>query len=113
MNCTVNGLPQAVFCVLDMVLHRVPDLSHVILISDEEYPGLHRFKDIPSMSNRESLLHLEKQARGVQLDHAVNIQFTSGTTGNPKGATLTHHNILNNAYFFGRRLDLKAKVRPA
>ena len=37
----------------------------------------------------------------IQFDDAANIQFTSGTTGSPKGVTLTHHNILNNGYFTG------------
>lgn len=40
----------------------------------------------------------------ITFDDAINIQFTSGTTGNPKGATLTHHNIINNSYFTGKRL---------
>ena len=47
----------------------------------------------------------------VQFDDSVNIQYTSGTTGNPKGVTLTHHNILNNAYFIGVRMNYTDKDR--
>lgn len=56
------------------------------------------------------MLKLESQARKVQFDDAVNIQFTSGTTGNPKGATLTHHNVVNDAYFAGLRFGYSAEV---
>ena len=58
--------------------------------------------------HREQLAEL---ARTLQFDDAVNIQFTSGTTGSPKGVTLTHHNILNNGYFVGRAMRLTEKDR--
>ena len=47
----------------------------------------------------------------MQFDDPVNIQFTSGTTGSPKGATLTHFNIVNNAYFVARGMQTRAGDR--
>src|SRR5262249_12719867 len=54
---------------------------------------------------------LAERENSLQFDDAINIQYTSGTTGFPKGATLSHHNILNNGYFIGRQLGYSERDR--
>jgi len=89
----------------DLKSEALPSLSTLILISEESEPGFLTFSSLQQDVNSQPI-DLVKFGRDISPDAAVNIQFTSGTTGSPKGATLTHNNIVNNAYFVGRGLNL-------
>ncbi len=75
---------------------KIPHLELAIVIADEAPPGFMTFEDIANSANQQSIAQLETRKAQLSCDDPINIQFTSGTTGFPKGATLTHKNILNN-----------------
>lgn len=81
-----------------------PTLQNEVFFDDNWEEFLTSAKTITD----EELLKIESE---IQFDDAVNIQYTSGTTGFPKGVTLSHHNILNNGYFIGLRLKYTEKDR--
>jgi fatty-acyl-CoA synthase len=85
---------------------RLPDLRHLIVIGGEAPAGMVRFDDVAALADETSLARIAALGPTLQFDDPINIQFTSGTTGAPKGATLSHHNIVNNGFFIGERMDL-------
>jgi fatty-acyl-CoA synthase len=89
----------------------LPELKSLIVISDEQVPGMYRFDDIAAMAPADAKEQLQARTRAARVDDAINIQFTSGTTGLPKGATLTHFNVVNNGYFTGQAMRLTGKDR--
>lgn len=91
--------------------NRLPQLRHVIRLGQDATPGMHNFDQLMDGITEADLAHLEAVSATLQFDDAVNIQFTSGTTGAPKGATLTHHNILNNGFFIGEAMRLTEQDR--
>ncbi len=90
---------------------RLPDLRTVIRLGAERSPGMLNFDDIPGMATDADRGRLSAVSKTLQFDDPINIQFTSGTTGTPKAATLTHHNIVNNAYFVGQQMRLSERDR--
>ena len=85
---------------------KIPDLRWVIRLGEDKTAGMLNFADIAQAATPESRQRLADLQGELQFDDPINIQFTSGTTGNPKGATLTHHNILNNGFFIGEAMKL-------
>jgi len=83
---------------------KLPALRIVIQIGEGHAAGMIPFDSVYAMGEAPEHARLQELARTLQFDEPINIQFTSGTTGLPKGATLTHHNILNNGYFLGEAM---------
>lgn len=69
----------------------------------------HDWKSLLKAGNKIPDSTIEEIEENLQFDEAINIQYTSGTTGFPKGTTLSHHNILNNGFFIGERLNYTEK----
>jgi fatty-acyl-CoA synthase len=90
---------------------KFPTLEWIIHLGDGKEAGMLRFSDLLARGRDKDFATLNELADRLQFDEPINIQFTSGTTGSPKGATLTHHNILNNALFLSNGIALTEEDR--
>ncbi len=90
---------------------RLPDLRSVIQFGGSLVPGALAFEAVAGMGGTKEREAIAALADELQCDDAINIQFTSGTTGQPKGVTLTHHNILNNGFYVGSAMALTPEDR--
>ncbi len=85
---------------------RFPHLKSVIFIGSAQHPGMFSRRSFTELGDENGDIALHTAQLELDIDDVINIQYTSGTTGFPKGVLLTHNNILNNAYSCGELLEL-------
>ncbi len=90
---------------------KLPHLRCVIRMGAERSPGMFAFDEVAAMAGPAAVRAVDDIAARLEPGEPINIQFTSGTTGAPKGATLTHRNIVNNARFVTGAIRLTAADR--
>ena len=87
---------------------RFPRLEHVIFIGPEKHRGMYNTQELLLLGAHTSDEALRRVSASLTCREVINMQYTSGTTGFPKGVMLTHHNILNNGFHIGERQKLTA-----
>ncbi|MEX0350294.1 MAG: AMP-binding protein [Paracoccaceae bacterium] len=92
---------------------KLPHLRSVILMDGPEGSGTYSFDELRNLGGPAQQLRIPEIDKTLSPDDAINIQFTSGTTGMPKGATLSHYNIVNNARYVTDRINLTEADRLA
>ncbi len=94
-----------------LAAERLPALRQLIRLGDRETPGFINYPDVIGQAAHAHYRRLDDVSAGLDFDDPINIQFTSGTTGAPKAATLTHHNIVNNANLSARIMRFTERDR--
>jgi len=90
---------------------KLPHLTIAIHLADTDEPGFYTFAEVQDLGGPAEQARVGELAALLQPDDPVSILFTSGTTGAPKAATLTHHQLLNNAFFAGQAMRLSEQDR--
>ncbi len=94
-----------------ITVEKFPFLKNVIFMGDIPYNGMFAWDEIVKKGHEISTDELVAREESLDFDDAINIQYTSGTTGFPKGVVLTHHGVLNNGYIIGEGMNFSEKDR--
>ena len=95
----------------DLHSEKLPYLKNVIVLSETRHPGMYLWSDIVAMGNNVGDDELDGLLNALQPDEVINMQYTSGTTGFPKGVMLSHSNLVNNAINIAERMNLTSQDR--
>ncbi|MCM3584157.1 AMP-binding protein [Mesobacillus maritimus] len=95
----------------DLQSKRLPKLKNVFVFSEKDYPGTYKWSDVLSLSTQVTNSQLEERMAELKPDDVINMQYTSGTTGFPKGVMLTHSNLTNNGFNIAKCMKLTEQDR--
>lgn len=102
----LNLIPEIMDCKPGHIkTKKYPNLDTLIVMTEKDAPlGAYKFEDLMNVGGIKEKMQLEKLKKEIRVDDAVNVQFTSGTTGRPKAVTLSHFNVINTCHFMSQRI---------
>jgi fatty-acyl-CoA synthase len=92
----------------ELYSEKFPELKNVVFIGQQKHRGMYNTAELILLGNHVDDLDLESVKENLHCHDVINMQYTSGTTGFPKGVMLSHHNILNNGYAAGQCMKFTA-----